>query len=156
MTFQRPSAGGGGGAPTNASYVVLGTNGTLTNERVLTAGSGITLTDAGAGSTITIAASGGSGTTVRSGSAEVDFGNPVEDGWASVVVTGQSWVTSDAVILAKVAAVTTADHDPDDAACEGLSCHVGTIAAGTGFTITVGAPNGTWGRYTVQWLGIDP
>lgn len=46
---------GGGGAPTNATYVTLSTNGTLTNERVLTAGTGITLTDAGAGSTITVA-----------------------------------------------------------------------------------------------------
>ncbi len=55
------SGGGGGGAPTNASYVVLGLNGTLTNERVLTAGSGITITDAGPGSTVTIAATGGDG-----------------------------------------------------------------------------------------------
>lgn len=49
---------GGSGAPVGASYVTLGTDGTLTSERVLTAGAGITLTDAGAGSTITIAASG--------------------------------------------------------------------------------------------------
>jgi len=49
------------GAPTDAQYVTLATDGTLTNERVLTAGSGITLTDGGAGSTITIAASGGGG-----------------------------------------------------------------------------------------------
>jgi hypothetical protein len=55
------ASGGGGGAPDNATYVTLGTNGTLTNERVLTAGTGISLTDAGAGSTITIAATGGSG-----------------------------------------------------------------------------------------------
>lgn len=61
MSFQRPSAGGGGGAPTNASYVVLGTNGTLTNERVLTAGTGISITDGGAGSTVTIEATGGGG-----------------------------------------------------------------------------------------------
>lgn len=61
MKFQRPSAGGGGGAPTGAEYVVLSTDGTLTNERVLTAGSGITLTDAGAGSTLTIEATGGGG-----------------------------------------------------------------------------------------------
>jgi hypothetical protein len=47
--------GGGGGAPTNATYVTLSTNAMLTNERVLTAGTGITLTDAGAGSTITVA-----------------------------------------------------------------------------------------------------
>lgn len=43
------------GAPTNASYVTLGTNATLSAERVLTAGSGISITDAGAGSTVTIA-----------------------------------------------------------------------------------------------------
>ena len=41
--------------PKNASYVTLGTDGTLTDERVLTAGSGITVTDAGAGSTVTVA-----------------------------------------------------------------------------------------------------
>lgn len=43
------------GAPVTASYVTLGTNSTLTAERVLTAGSNITLTDAGAGSTLTVA-----------------------------------------------------------------------------------------------------
>lgn len=41
-------------APLSASYVTLATNSTLTSERVLTAGSGITLTDGGAGSTITV------------------------------------------------------------------------------------------------------
>jgi len=51
------AAGGGeGGAPTDAQYVTLAVNGTLSDERVLTAGTGIKLTDAGAGSTITAAA----------------------------------------------------------------------------------------------------
>ena len=45
-------------APNDAQYVALAANGTLTNERVLTAGSGISLTDAGAGGAITIASSG--------------------------------------------------------------------------------------------------
>lgn len=54
-------SGGGGGAPTNATYVTLSTDATLTNERVLTAGSGITIVDGGAGSTVTISASGGGG-----------------------------------------------------------------------------------------------
>lgn len=59
----------GSGAPTNAQYVTLATDATLTVERVLTAGVGITLTDAGAGSTVTVASSipltneGNSGTT---------------------------------------------------------------------------------------------
>ena len=65
-------AGGGGGAPTDASYVVIGADSTLTDERVLTAGSNITITDGGAGGNVTIAASGGGGgglttTTVTSG-----------------------------------------------------------------------------------------
>ena len=49
------AGGGGGGAPTGASYVVLGNDATLTSERVATAGTGITLTDAGANSTLTLA-----------------------------------------------------------------------------------------------------
>ncbi len=48
-------------APPGASYLTLGTNTTLTNERVLTAGTNITFTDGGAGSTLTINASGGGG-----------------------------------------------------------------------------------------------
>ncbi len=39
--------GGGGGAPTNAEYVVLSLDGTLTDERVLVGGAGLTLTDGG-------------------------------------------------------------------------------------------------------------
>ena len=46
-------------APHDAQYVVLVANANLTVERVLTAGTGITLTDAGAGSTVTIATSSG-------------------------------------------------------------------------------------------------
>ena len=50
--------GGGTPAPVDAQYVTLALNGTLTNERVLTAGSNISLTDAGAGSTVTVAVTG--------------------------------------------------------------------------------------------------
>lgn len=48
--------GGGSGteAPASASYVVIGTNSTLTNERVLTAGTGLTLNDAGANNSVTL------------------------------------------------------------------------------------------------------
>ena len=59
------------GAPTDASYVTLGTNATLSNERVLTAGTGISISDGGAGSTVTISSTvsatspGGSSTYVQ-------------------------------------------------------------------------------------------
>ena len=46
---------GGAGAPTDAQYVTLATDGDLSGERVLTAGTGITVSDAGAGSTVTVA-----------------------------------------------------------------------------------------------------
>ncbi|HSB15232.1 MAG TPA: glycosyl hydrolase family 28-related protein, partial [Bryobacteraceae bacterium] len=47
--------GGGSGAPTDAQYVGLAVNGTLTNERVLTPGMHMTLTDGGAGGNATMA-----------------------------------------------------------------------------------------------------
>jgi len=47
------------GAPASAQYVVLTSNPTLTNERALTAGSGISIVDGGAGSTVTISTTGG-------------------------------------------------------------------------------------------------
>lgn len=44
-------------APVDASFVTLGTDSTLTNERVLTAGTGLSVADGGAGTTVTIAIS---------------------------------------------------------------------------------------------------
>jgi hypothetical protein len=49
------SGGGGGGAPTNASYLVLGTNASLSQERVLVIGTGLNSTDGGANGNLTIA-----------------------------------------------------------------------------------------------------
>lgn len=46
--------GAGGGAPVDPTYLTLGTNATLTNERVFTPGVGLDLTDAGSGSTYTL------------------------------------------------------------------------------------------------------
>lgn len=43
------------GAPKTASYVTLGTDANLTSERVLTAGTGISVTDGGAGGAVTVA-----------------------------------------------------------------------------------------------------
>jgi hypothetical protein len=51
------------------SYVTLGTNPTLQNERVLTASSNVTVADAGAGSTVTVDLSATGVTAVTYGSA---------------------------------------------------------------------------------------
>ena len=52
-----PGSGGGGGgvAPINASYVVMAANAILTNERIVTQGNGMTLTDGGAGGPLVVA-----------------------------------------------------------------------------------------------------
>lgn len=48
------ASSGGGGAPTDATYLTLTTNATLTNERVFTAGTDVFVADTGAGSTYTV------------------------------------------------------------------------------------------------------
>ena len=59
-----------GPATTDPAYIVLTSSPSLPNERVLTAGSGITITDGGAGGSLTItAAGGGSGDVVGPASA---------------------------------------------------------------------------------------
>ncbi len=66
------TGGGGGGAPSTATYVTLSTSTDLTNERVLTAGTGLSLTDAGAGSTITVANTDRGSSAVTTHEAAVD------------------------------------------------------------------------------------
>lgn len=54
------AASSGGGADVSASYIVIATTASLPNERALTAGPGITITDNGANSTVVISSSAGS------------------------------------------------------------------------------------------------
>jgi hypothetical protein len=61
-TWQVP-AGGGGGAPTDAQYLTLTTNATLTQERTLSLTLPLSGSDGGAGSPYTVTLSGWSGTT---------------------------------------------------------------------------------------------
>ena len=87
------ATGGAAGAPTTAKYVVLGSDSVLTQERVLTAGSGITLTDGGANSTITIAATNVSGASAQGpiGSLQFQTGSGGVSGSANLTfLTGSS------------------------------------------------------------------
>lgn len=77
-------AAGGGGAPTDATYVTLSTDATLTNERVLTAGAGIDITDGGAGSTITI--DGETASTTNAGIVELATDAEVATGTSTSLV----------------------------------------------------------------------
>lgn len=81
---------GSGGAPTSASYVTLGTDATLSSERVLTAGTNTSFTDGGAGSTLTVNVPDGS-TTVKGA---VELATSGENA-ANVVVQGNDSRLSD-------------------------------------------------------------
>ena len=61
-----------GAAPDSASYVVIGSNAILTNERTLAAGSGISIVDGGAGAAVTISATGGGSGDVVGPSSSTD------------------------------------------------------------------------------------
>lgn len=71
MTGTVLSSSGGGGAPTDATYVVMSLNATLTNERTLAVGAELTLTDGGAGlnATLSVTAAGITSAMLRNSAA---------------------------------------------------------------------------------------
>lgn len=142
--------GGAGGAPVDASYVCLGTNGTLSNERVLTAGTNITFTDNGPGNTLVVdaASGGGAGNSVT---ANVDFGATFTDK-AQVVVTGQAWVGANSEIVAKMK--TPTGVDPDEMRLLGFQIVISDLVPGDGFTVTVYSEPEAKGTYDVMCVGV--
>jgi hypothetical protein len=103
---------GGGGAPANATYVTMSLNATLTDERVLTPGTGIDLLDGGAGGAVTLSvdatfaeilangnATGGTDILVSSGDSILGVtdlvlspGGAVGD---NVIIDGLTWPDTD-------------------------------------------------------------
>jgi hypothetical protein len=84
------------GGSTTDSYVVLSASGDLPNERVLTAGTNITLTDSGPGGTVTIASTAGGVSNVATGTGLT--GGPITTtgtiSLANTAVTAGSYGTS--------------------------------------------------------------
>lgn len=163
VTISATGGGGGGGAPTNASYVTLGTDATLTNERVLTAGANITITDGGAGGPVTIAATvptvpsaastvvsetayGQSpvvGTSTSYARADHTHGTPTALTPAASVVTETSFGQSS--VVGTSTAYARADHShgtPTVPAHTSLSSLAWTSAGHTGSSTAVAAWNG--------------
>ena len=134
VTIAASGGGGGGGAPTTAQYVTLATDATLTNERVLTAGSNITITDGGAGSTVTISASV---PTVPSAATSVVAETAY--GQASVVGTSTSYARQDHT-----------HGTPAIPAHTALSSLAWTTAGHTGTSTSVAAWNGGATAVVVQ------
>lgn len=82
---------------------------------------------------------------------EVDFGAAGDLATASVAAT---WVTASTILICQVSGTSTADHDIEDALLEQITAHAYDISAGVGFSVRAHAPNGTWGRYNINVIGL--
>jgi hypothetical protein len=98
---------------------------------------------------MTWAAAGGGG-GANAVTATVDFGASFTDK-ASVVVTGQTWVTVNSEIVAHV--LTPASVDPDEMRLLNFTTVISDLAAGVGFTVTVYSEPEAKGSYSVMCLG---
>ena len=90
---------------------------------------------------------------VQSTTANVDFG--ATDDYSATFTIPASWVLASSIITCSYAAVTTADHDPEDAAIENMTVTTGNIVPGVSFDAVCCAPEGTFGVYTLNIVGIQ-
>lgn len=63
------------------------------------------------------------------------------------------WVEADSIILCQSGAITTADHDAEDAVIESIQARAINIIPGVSFDIEAYAPGGTNGSYYFIYLG---
>jgi hypothetical protein len=87
-----------------------------------------------------------------SGSVTADFGAS-----AAIVTASVSLPTvtaSSKIIAAPRYSSSVPDHDPEDYAIEGIQAVIGQVTAGVGFDIIASCPNGTWGRYNIDYQVI--
>jgi hypothetical protein len=115
-------------------------------------GAGISCSVTAGVGTINVAGGGGSGNLVE---ASIDFG-ATGDTTASVVITGQSWVSTSSVIVCSPTMLATADRadGAEDAVIEGLTVAAHSRIAGTGFTVTAAPYQGrAYGAFKVHCAG---
>ncbi|TAE84396.1 MAG: hypothetical protein EAY76_00125 [Alphaproteobacteria bacterium] len=91
----------------------------------------------------------------KTGQVTVDFGSASgeESPLASVSVSAP-WVTDASVILCNAAGVATPDHDPEDAALDGVTAVAANLNEGVGFDVIARAPQGSWGRFNINIIGV--
>jgi len=161
--------GGGGstGAPTDAEYVVMALNGTLTNERVLAAGTGISLTDGGAGSNATIANTGvtsnvagtgisvssatGASTIANTGVTSLGAGDGITLSGSTGGVTVSSPIIGDLVAAQYVTLATDTQLQNERVLTAGSG--ITLTDGGAGSTITIAASGG--GGSSIPWNVVN-
>lgn len=142
------TATGGGGTPTpappvDAGYVVWGTASTgSTNERVLTAGTNVTLDVATPGQIIVNASGGGGGGSVNTATGVASFDGGSLDALTTVTA---AWASPSSVIVCKPTG--------EEASVEGLQTTVTSQGSGS-FVVRSEPRNGThWGSLPFVCIG---
>ena len=159
-------------APSNASYVTLGTSGDLSQERVLTAGDNITITDAGANGAVTIASEDEYEGTVTSvnvtgGAYLSSAGGPITESGSITIAHNTSGVTANTYGSAELVPILTVDqygHITSASTAANPQGTVTSITAGTGLTggtitstgtIGLDSSGVTSGSYTNADITVD-
>lgn len=146
LSWATPAGGGGGGAPTTAQYLVLAADATLTNERVFTAGTGVSVTDGGAGGNYTVAfdATWGDARYAAAGHNHNATYAPI--GSTYVTIANDATLTNERALAAGwgIALV-------DNGAGSSIQVALSSSTAGTGLTYTAGVLS--WNGVGVQKAG---
>ena len=84
-----------------------------------------------------------------SGEALLDFGPVSQIDWATETTVDAEWITYEDKIDFYIGY--TSDHDPADAAIDGIIFYVGNIQPYKSFDFYASCPDGTWGLYKLCW-----
>lgn len=149
------STGSTGFTGSTGAQGIQGTTG-ATGPAGTTGATGSQGTTGAAGSAGATGATGPAGpVNLRTTQVELDFGHTA-DGFGDVAITtvAATWVTANSIIQVQATGAASADHDPEDGLLEEISAMAVNIIPGTSFDIEAYAPNGTWGRYEMNYIGL--
>lgn len=92
-------------------------------------------------------------TSTGAGTGELDFGAYPGDGYATLLVTGQTGLLSFGQVRAMIHPVDTVDHTADEHRVVEMVVTASAIVPGVGFTIAgyIGGGGKTTGLWSVQW-----
>lgn len=147
--WSTPAGGTAGGAPTDAQYLTLALNSSLTAERVLGAGTAVTIVDGGAGATVTVNVQLGTAATNAAPGTHLHAAT-----YAPINSQFLTWGSGDATLTGEARLEAGTAITITGAAANGTA----TISVNLGTAATQAAP-GTHlhsGVYTTTTVATDP